>query len=865
MADTLLSAAAPTGLCGSYRPPQEGFDEMCLPNGRIRPHWQYLSEALDRLGPAALHGRVRESRRLIRDNGMTYTLQGDLQGQGDPQGLSRPWELDLIPLLIQSEEWALIERGLMQRAELLNALLLDLYGARRVLRAGLLPPELILAQNSLILACDGIKVARDRPLVLYAADLARLPDGALCVVADRAQAPSGAGYALENRIVLSRVLPSLFRDSHVHRLAGFFRTLRASLRALAPRRALDSLRIVLLTPGPRNEAYFEHAYLANYLGYTLAQGDDLTVRDGALWLRTLNGLERVDVVLRRVDDDWCDPLELRGDSLLGVPGLLQAVRAGNLTLANALGSRILEHPALAAFLPDICRELLGEELQLPSLRTWWCGRPADRSFVLANLSRLHIRRLHPDIRPSCLRGAQLSTQALRELAEAIRANPSAYVAQEEIPGATVPVLGRDALESRRAILRAFLVAEETGYAVMPGGLTRLVSSDSSLGLSNQLGGLSKDTWVLASEPEREETLIPKASVYSPAIRLTSEVSSRVADNLYWIGRYSERAEGLVRLLRIIVLRANDRLNGSGASEQEDCLRLLLQALTQQTLTFPGFIGEGAEARLANPMPELLSLITELPRVGGLPQTLQALVMAAWSVRDRLSADTWRVVDAIDERLRALTEHPVEQLEDTLDALDPLITALVAFGGLTRENMSHSEGWQFLELGRRLERAVNTTTLLAGTLVPHSGEMAEGMLAEAVLGVTDSLIAYRRGYQSGTRVGALLDLVFQDEFNPRSLAFQLDRLEELVRALPRERGCLGRTRADKLALEAASAIRLADIDRLADLPENSQRREALDALLERIAAILPQLSDEITALYFRHEDRPHSLLARRTSR
>jgi uncharacterized circularly permuted ATP-grasp superfamily protein/uncharacterized alpha-E superfamily protein len=842
-------------LCGSYCPPEGGYDEMCAADGGLRSHWVYLAEVLESLGPAGLQGRWRESRRLIRDNGVTYNIYGD------PQGMSRPWELDLIPLLLKSDEWAGIERGLMQRAELLNRILLDLYGPRRLLRSGLLPPELVLGRAGLLLPCVGIKAARDRPLVFHSIDLTRMPDGKLRVVGDRTQAPAGAGYALENRLVLSRVMPSLFRDSHVHRLAGFFRTLRTTLRALTPRSG-DSMRIVLLTPGPSIAAYFEHAYLANYLGYTLAQGDDLTVRDGALWLKTLNGLERVDVVLRRVEDAWCDPLELRGDSLMGVPGLLQAVRAGNVTLANALGSCVLEHPGLGAFLPEICKELLGEELHLTGVQTWWCGVRAHRRYVLSHLDRLVIKRLSSDGKQS-LYGPSLSQAELDELRAAIRATPNAYVGQEVVPYSTAPVLTDDHLEPRAALLRTFLVAEDEGYAVMPGGLTRVAPDRGGLFVSSRLGGIGKDTWVLASEPEREESLIGAVTAYRPAVRVTSEVSSRVADNLYWIGRYAERAENLVRLLRAIVLRFGERIGG-GAREfhQVRCLRLLLQALTHQTLTYPGFVGEEAEERLTDPEPELMSLITEVQRVGGLPQTLQSLGLAAWSVRDRLSMDTWRVVSAIDDKFHALTETLPKALEEALDELDPLITELVAFTGLTRENMTHNEGWQFLELGRRLERAVNTNTLLRSTLVPYSGELAEGMLAESVLGVTDSLITYRRRYQSGTRVGALLDLVFQDELNPRSLAFQIAQLEELVTSLPKEQIAAGRTQAEKLALEAMTLVRLADLDALASVGEGEDERATLEEVLARIDELLPQLSDDITALYFRHEDRPHSLLARR---
>ncbi len=851
---TMSQAEAPH-LCAAYHPLDGAYDEMCTGEGQIKEHWQYLTDVLDRLGPAGLESRWKESRRLIRDNGVTYNMYGD------PQGVSRPWELDLIPLLLKSDEWAVIERGLIQRAELLNLLLLDLLGPRRLIKSGLLPLQLVFDQDSLLLTCHHLHVAKDRPLVFYAADLSRLPNGELRVIGDHTQAPAGAGYALENRIVLSRVLPSLFRDSHVHRLATFFRTLRTTLRSLAPR-PTDSPRVVLLTPGPRNSAYFEHAYLTNYLGYTLAQGDDLAVRDGALWIKTLNGLDRVDVVMRRVEDQWCDPLELRGDSLLGVPGLLQAVRAGNVTLANGIGSGILEHPGLSAFLPRICNELLGEDLHLPGVQTWWCGNPIERDFVIDNLSRLVVKRVRAGSGKPCLLGSELSGAEQEALKAAIKATPNAFVGQEPVPSSTTPVLANGRIEPRSAILRAFLVAEGDDYTVMPGGLTRVTTPDQgSQIISSKLGGIGKDTWVLASEPEREESLIPRAAAYSPTVRQQSEVSSRVADNLYWMGRYAERAENLVRLLRIIVLRSGEQLGEGRAFEEIRCLHLLLQALTHQTLTYPGFVGDGSEQRLAEPETELLSLLTNLECIGGLPQTLQSLGFAAWSVRERLSMDTWRVVNAIDEQLQALIATPANLLEEALDELDPLITALVAFGGLTKENMTRDEGWHFLEFGRRLERAANTITLMQSTLLPDSGESVEAMIAESVLRITDSLITYRRRYQSGTRVGALLDLVLQDEDNPRSLAFQLLKLNDLTQRLPRESGVKALTSAQKLALEALTAIRLADIDQLASIPPKEKTRVGLASLLERLASILPALSDDITALYFRHEDRPYSLLSR----
>ncbi|WP_295403624.1 circularly permuted type 2 ATP-grasp protein [uncultured Thiocystis sp.] len=850
------------GLVDAYSPLADRYDEMRTADGEVRPQWQYLLDALRTLGPVGLEDRWREASRLIRDNGVTYNLHGD------PQGISRPWQLDLLPMLIRSDEWAELERGLIQRAELLNLILLDLYGPRDLIRTGLLPAELIDGNASYLLPCHGIEIAGGRPLVQYAADLTRLPDGHWRVIGDRTQSPMGAGYALENRVVLSRVLPSLFRDSHVHRLAGFFRSMRRTLTRLAPRVA-DHARIVVLTPGPRNEAYFEHAYLANYLGYTLVQGGDLSVRDGALWLRTLGRLERIDAVLRQVNDLWCDPLELREDSMLGVPGLLQAARAGNLILANALGSGILEHPALAAFLPRVCQQLLGESLVLPDIPTWWCGDPDSLAQVLNNLDSLVVKLL-----PSAhlMTGARAAGQlelfpgamepaARTALIKAIQANPGGYVARERVQPSTAPALIDQHLEPRPSVLRTFLIAEEDGYAVMPGGLGRVALNHETSLVSNQLGGLGKDVWVLASEPERQESLLGATDTQTPAVVQESAVSSRVADNLFWIGRYAERAEGLVRLLRITIFKFSERTDYPLSKVTSSCLRSLLEALTNQTQSFPGFVGAGADERLRNPIPELLSLITDPQRPGGLPRTLEALGQAAYSVRERLSADTWRIVSDIEGRLANLTEHPPSQLSQALDELDPLVTSLVAFSGLTQENMTHNEGWHFLETGRRLERGSAIASLLHSTLVPVAGDQEENMVIEAVLGITDSLITYRRRYHAGTRVGALLDLVLQDEGNPRALAYQLAMLERLVAELPRGDLMVGRTAAEKLVLKSLTGIRLTEIDHLIQAHKQGNRRVVLAKMLGELSTELAAISDAITAQYFRHEEQPHSLLRR----
>ncbi len=844
------SLSSAPGLFGGYGFPVSAFDEMCAAPGDVRDHWSYLVSALSDLGSEELQRRREEAWRQIRDNDVTFNIYGD------PGGMGRPWDLDLIPLLIGSEDWRVIETGLMQRAELLNLVLHDIYGARTLVRKGLLPPELVCSHPGFLRPCVGVPLPGPRSLLFYAADLARSADGQVQVLGDRAQAPSGAGYALENRMVVSRVLPSLFRDSHVHRLANYFRTVRQGLNRLSPYPE-DEANIVLLTPGPANEAYFEHAYLASYLGYTLVQGGDLQVKDGRVWLMTLDGLRPVDVILRRMDDSYCDPVELREDSYLGVPGLVNVARIGRVGIANPLGSGLLDTPALLPFLPALSRHFLGEDLRLPSVSSWWCGNAQDCDYVLANLERLVIKPVHPRIGFRFVFGSDLSTAERADLSAQIRARPHLFVGQEPLAMSTAPVLVEDGVEPRRSVLRSFLVADEHEYHAMPGGLTRVSADADRLVVSNQAGGASKDTWVLATEPERHTSLWLESRQARHVFTTSGELPGRVADNLYWLGRYAERAEFTSRLLRLTL-----QVLITAESEDTGSLECLLAALNRQAPRLQAAAG-AAELTAAAREHELLSLIRHEQRPGSLAQTLSALLLAARSVRDRLSNDTWRVINDIDAELRSLQHLTAAQLMDALDEMDNLVQAFTAFSGLTQENMTRGRGWLFLDMGRRIERASLTAGLLRSLLVPVTKKGQEPVLLESLLTVVDSLMSYRRRYRHGLQVDSLLELIVYDERNPRSLAYQLSRMEEHVGDLPREQDKGIRSELNRLTLEAATLVRLADVQRLAEAPAESQRRELLDQFLAVLGARLPALSDALTEAYFRAAETPHQLLRQRT--
>ena len=847
MSDVDLAVPTPvhTSLFADYQAPLGSFDELCHAPQQPRSHWEYVIRSLEALGPQELLRREQEVRRLLRENGVTYNVYSDARGEG------RPWALDLLPVLLTSQEWRDIERGLIQRAELFNLILADLYGPQKLIKEGLLPLDVIYGHSGFLRACAGITPASQRFLFSYAADLARSPDGRMWVIGDRTQTPSGAGYALENRLTLSRVFPSLYRDAHVHRLALYFRTLRNSLATLVPQpreSGGEPGRTVLLTPGPGNETYFEHAYVAQYLDYILVQGSDLTLRDGRVWLKTLDGLQPIDVILRRVDDLFCDPLELRKDSLLGTPGLVQAARTNQVAIANPLGVGILENPALMAFLPRLCRALLGQELRLPSVATWWCGGESERRYVLDNLDHLVIKPIVPHASSETVFGAQLSATEREALIARIQTQPHRYVGQEHLPLSTTPTFVDGKLVARPLVLRSFLVARDDAYVVMPGGLARVAPGPNSWDVSNQTGGVSKDIWVLASEPEQAVSLLPSAERSVALTRSGGEMPSRVADNLFWLGRYTERMEGSTRVFREMLLRLLD----TEVVNHDTYLPGLLSAVTHKAVTYLRLVGHGGNRRLVAKEPELLAVILEPTQPGSLRSTLDALLQTGRSVRDRLSDDTARVLNTLDQELSLGMS-----LDQTLESLNRMIGGLASFTGLSTESMSRGQGFRFFEIGRRLERALHTISLLHTACEMAPG--GRGTLWEVVLAMTDSLQTYRRRYYTHIDAQAVLDLLLHDESNPRSVGYQMVRLQEHADGLPRKTSLPHRSPAQRLALQALTTLRTTDIEGLSQAVWEEPVYETLDELFAQLGTFLLALSDALSRTYFSHIEAQQQLM------
>jgi uncharacterized circularly permuted ATP-grasp superfamily protein/uncharacterized alpha-E superfamily protein len=824
----------------------EGFDELVSRDAELRPHWHTFARGIDELGLDEFTNRWREAQQLIRENGVTYNVYGD------PRGMDRPWQLDPIPLVISAAESERLKQGLVQRARLLELVLADIYGPQKLLSEGLLPAELIFANPCFLRPCHGIRLPASRHLHLVAFDLGRGPDGNIHVLGDRTQGPSGAGYALENRIVLGRMLPEVFKACNVERLALFFRTFRDTLRSHAPHNR-DNPRTVLLTPGPYNETYFEHAYLARYLGFILAEGADLTVRDQRLYLKFLDGLQPVDAVWRRLDDDYCDPLELRGDSFLGVPGLVQAVRAGNVVVANSLGSGYAESPALLPYLPALCRRLFGEDLLIPSVPAYWCGDPRSLEHVLANLGNMVIKAAFSSMRLEPIFSDKLDAHRRHELGERIRARPWAYVGQERLTLSTMPVMSEQGIVPRHVATRAYLCADEDSFQLMPGGLTRVTASAETMVVSLQKGGGSKDTWVLSEAPVSDFTLLRPVGESIALSRAGNDLPSRAADNLFWLGRYVQRAEDMVRLLRGILVRLTEK---SGVADVPE-LPMLLRSVTHLTQALPGFLGEGASEQLAHPERELLSLIFQGERVGSLSYNYRCIQRAAASVRDRISMDMWRILSSLPHE-DAYDANDPPTLSDVLDLLNQRVLILAGFGGIAMESMTRGHGWRFLDMGRKIERAAHTIGLLRWTMISSSVAFAsgsivrgeEGPLLEALLEIADSSMTYRRRYLSGVQSAAMLDLLIADESNPRSLVFLLQSLRDVIAQLPHDPQAAVRPPEERMIVALLTSVQLADIQELAKI-EDSGRRPRLERFLTDLHQDIPLLADAISHHYLSH--------------
>lgn len=801
-----------------------------------RPGAALVAEAIERLGPDGLRARRATVERLVADDGVTYG--------GTPEGGALPWLLDPLPLVLDADEWAGLERGLEQRARLLDAVLTDLTGPRTLLHRRVVPADVIAGHEGFLPSASGIRLPSRRALPLVAADLARGADGGWVVIGDRTQAPSGAGYAMANRRITARALETVHRVTPLRRLRGWFDVVQAALYDAAGARVEDVPRVILLSPGPASETAYDQALLATLLGHPLAQSDDLVMREGRLRLRTTGRLETVDVVLRRVDAAWTDPLDLRSDSVLGVPGLVAAARRGAVGIVNPLQASVLENPGLLPYQDAICLALLGEEPALPVPPTWWCGEASARRHVLANLERLVVKRIDRAGTPSEVAGWTCPRATLAELAARIEAQPWAWTAQEPVARSTAPVVTDAGVAPRGVVLRTFGVALGERYHFLPGGLARVASEPGAFRITNSTGATSKDVWVLdaAGFTRARVDLDAPARVRGPAASTRGPgLTPRTASHLFWLGRYVERAEMAARLLLVADNLVEDHHRNAGTPGNA-AMRAVLEALTEVTTMRPGFTGPDAAGNLAEPLGELVRTLADRTAVGGLAHSVERARANAAEVRELLSLDTPGVLSRLGRVLHEVApddaDVPVQLTSERC------LDSLLALAGLFAENLVRDQTWAFLDAGRRIERAQNVVRLLRNTIALTRPPVVEAQVTESVLRVGDSLITYRRRMAAGVGTshpaGAALDLLLTDAANPRSVVFQLDRLAEALAHVAHEgldAGVAGlRRRVGALAVDTLVA---------------EPRFDLVDELLA-LEAGLRALAEAVEATHFTHQ-------------
>ncbi|MFT3860117.1 circularly permuted type 2 ATP-grasp protein [Micropruina sp.] len=789
-------------------------DEVVTDTG-LRSDQATLGAAINAMGMAGLQAARAEARAFASDEGITY---------GTERSGSRHWAVDPIPVVIGAGEWQHLEAGLRQRANLLDLVLSDVYGERTLLRRRVVPPEVILAHDGYIRQTDNIGAPGRRQLVVAATDLGRATDGHWTVISDRTQAPSGPGYAMATRRIISRVMAGLHRSTPLARLRGFFQTFTAALQDASPS-ATEPPRVVLLTPGPGSETAFEQSYLATLLGFPLVEADDLVMHQGKAWLRAGDRLEQVDVILRRVDAAYSDPLELRGDSQLGLPGLIEAARERTVAVVNPVGAGVLENPGLITHLNAAARALLGEDLLLPMPATWWCGDDASRSHVLANLSRLVIKPISRHT-GSLRYGWQLTADERDDLASAITAQPWAWCGQEPMQLSTAPVVSRGGLEPRRFVLRTFGVARDDDYHFLPGGLGRVAATMDEYTVSNYTGAMAKDVWVIGSEAE-QPSVARNRRLGLPPIARANGLPPRVADNLYWMGRYAERAEGTARLLKVVddFAEDNSSLRGTPGSRATD---VLLDAVAWVTVTGAIRVGESSLSYLRR-------AVLDAARSGTVRHCAIQVTNAAQHVRDLLSVDTWSVIGRLQQ---TLAETP-----DDDDQLQPLLAdvleSLLALAGIMAQSMVRDESWAFLDAGCRMERAQMTLALLCRTVTAARGRAVDELVVEGVLRAGESIITHRRRAAAGTgptmALESAVDLLLLDRVNPRSVIYQAE-------SLAADLSLLGDEASAALALRLAGELGAVDIEQLLHPERLAVQLAALEIEFRR-------LSDTLTARHF----------------
>ena len=822
-----------------------GYDEFVDAAGNVRPAWQELAECVGERGRGGLDQLRSIVRGSVDNDGITYIevdRNGDAVTNGDGTAEPGPWHLDALPLVLSASDWDSLESGLVQRSRLLDAVLTDLYGPRRAVTSGVLPPQLLFAHPGYVRAARGIEVPGRHQLFLHGCDISRATDGGFLVNADWTQAPSGAGYALADRRVVAHAIPELYERIGPRPASPWAQALRLALIDAAPESAEEPV-VVVLSPGIHSETAFDQAYLASVLGFPLVESADLVVRDGKLWMRSMGTLKRVDVVLRRVDADYADPLDLRADSRLGVVGLVEVLRRGAVTVVNTLGSGILESAGLLRFLPELAERLLGETPLLQTAPMYWGGINTERSHLLANLSSLLIK---PVTGGDPIVGPGLSATQRESLAARIEATPWQWVGQDLPQFSSAPTdYYPGGLSAASVGMRLFTVSQRSGYAPMIGGLGYLLAQGNAALQLNTIA--AKDIWVRTPTRVTAERIPSAVELPAMTPSPTRAVSSpRVLSDLFWMGRYAERAENMARLLTVTRERYHE-YRYRREMEGSECVPVLLSALGHITGTDTG-VGSDYAEMVATAQTTLWSLTADRHRPGSLAQSVERLSSAARAVRDQMSNDTWMVLAALERAvLHRQSDPPESQAEGDafLASTNNLTLAgMLALSGVAAESMVRDVGWTMMDIGKRIERGLGLTALLRATLTKARSTGAEQTITESTLMACESSVIYRRRNPGTVSVAAVAELVLFDAENPRSLVYQLERLRANLKALP---GSSGSSRPERLVDEIAMRLRRLDPADLEDVTAEGTRAE-LAGLLNGMHRDLRELSGLITATH-----------------
>ncbi len=821
---------------------ESSFDEMYHEGQTIRACWKKIVDDIEEAGLDVLKAKQAEIDWHLEDNGVTYNIYDDNEGPAN-----RSWSLDPIPFVIAEKEWESVKKGLQQRARLFNLIIRDLYGEQRLIKDNIVPAEVIFGHKGFATEVFGFGSKEDFNLYFYATDIARGPDGKMWVVGDKTQAPSGLGYAIENRLTMNVISQDLYPDISTKKLSSFIEEFKAVIKELA---GGDSSFAALLTPGPYNETYFEHAYLSSFLEINMVQGQDLLIKDGSLWLKSLSGLKKIHTLLRRVDDRYCDPLELRSDSRLGVAGLVEAVREDNLNMLNPIGSAIAENIGLNPFMKKICQYFLKEELILPQIATWWCGQKKELDYVIEHLDSLIIKKIDrtDDIR--IYFGKNLSEEERAELISQLLQNPNQYVAQEEIGFSTVPYYGKGKIEPRNAVIRTFSLRKDEGYMVMNGGLVRMSASKDSLLVASKSGGISKDLWILGEDTAPINPI--NTLSYTPFVETSiDKITTMKAENLFWLGRYLSRSISTTRLVLHVIKKITNFYRYEVATSKESQV-ILQNALTHMTMTYPGFIDpENKENLDIFPMAEITSVVKHAHRPGSLASTVMMLSNANVNIKDLLTLESWKLFERMQKEWNDFINRKNDSTMRVASELESFLIYLMAYKELVRESIFKEQGLILYDIGYKIEEGLLLISKARSILCLKLEKSVGHDVLEGMLNSIESFNAYRAHYKSSLTLENVVDFLILNPQFPKSLTYMTESLLKEFKQLPKANKTL--TSYEVTMLKVEELLASMDLQTLIQIKEEEGVYVELDKVLSLLSDLFLECSNEFSKTYFSHYD------------